>query len=208
MVHFHGWVLSVLIDMHKWKKLCLANYLIGNLISLITSFTGPGFWSQNKLHTPDRSCKQRCRPSLSQLGAIQRHDNGEDNCGRCGWAPRVFLTSVPHGGVRSYPSWEYHWHCSSSWPRFFQQPCEVNLIALLFCDFTTVRFIHNSCFCIMMLLVHSKWRPFLCMHWVTAAEVKQDQNNSTFYWSKNVSRDYPRPLLCSNIFRHSLSATS
>lgn len=147
------------------KRLCLADYLIGNLISLITFFTGPGFWSQNKLHTPDRSCKQRCRPSLSELGAIQWHDNSEDNCGRCGRAPRVFLTFVPHGGVGSYPSWEYHWHCSSSWPRFFQQPCEVKAHCSSFLQFITMCFIHNSCFYIMMLLIHSKWRPVLYIYW-------------------------------------------
>lgn len=164
------------------KRLCLADYLIGNLISLITFFTGPGFWSQNKLHTPDRSCKQRCRPSLSKPGTIQRHDNGEDNCGGCGRAPRVFLTFVPHGGVRSYPSWKYHWHCSSSWPRFFQQPCEVKSSFLFFlavCN--NVLYSQLAGFYIMMLLIHSKWRPVLSPYWAIAAEVKQDQNNSTFY---------------------------
>ena len=120
LVHFPGGVHTMLIDVHEWKALlCL------NLIFLTTFFIGPGFWNQNKLHATDRSCKQRCRPSLSKLGTVQRHDNREDNCGRRGRAPCIFLTPVPHGGVGSYPGWEYHWDRSSSRPRFFQQPCEV-----------------------------------------------------------------------------------
>lgn len=86
---------------------------------------GPGFWSQNKLHTTDRSCKQRRGPSLSKLGAIQWHDDCEDNRRRCGRAPCVLCTPVPHGGVRSHSGWEHHRHCGSSWPRFFQQPRQV-----------------------------------------------------------------------------------
>lgn len=112
-------ILCLLTCMNEKALLCL------NLIFLTTFFIGLGFWSQNKLHATDRSCEQRRRPSLSKLGTVQRHDDREDNCGRRGWAPCIFVPPVPHGGVGSYPSWEYHWDRSSSRPRFFQQPCEV-----------------------------------------------------------------------------------
>lgn len=102
-------------------------WLIDNLISLITFFTGTRFWIQNKLYTAHRSCKSWCWYPLSKFGSIQWHNNCKDNCGRCRWTSRVFFIFVSHGGVRSHTGWKYHWNCSSSWPRFFQQPCEVKV---------------------------------------------------------------------------------
>lgn len=163
------------------KRLCLADYLIGNLIFLITFFTGPGFWSQNKLHTPDRSCKQRCRPSLSELGSIQRHNHSENNRGRCGWAPCVFLTLVPHGGIGGYPSWEYHWHRRGSWPRFFQQPCEVKAHCSPFMQF------YKSVLCSQFMSLRydafGSWQMKTSFVYILSHRGRRNQNQSgaTFY---------------------------
>ena len=144
---------------------------MGNLIFLTTFFTGLGFWSQNKLHATDRSCKQRCRPPLSELGALQRHDNREDNRGRRGRAPCVFRTPLPHGGVGSHPSWEYYWHRSSSWPRFFQQPSEVRAHCCpfqYFCNSVPLLTTHE-CLYIMMLWDRECSAAFYCV-WFTLSD--------------------------------------